>query len=158
MPARFTGSLAEPNGGAYASSNSARSFTVISAFKAVAKTSMRFYPHRPARRLARRAICRARKEFSSRPAPRRDIKTIPQRDRRLQEQVVTFHDSTTDEIWQTTIGNRHMRTALEHDNLAVLAQPPRARRGAGAAGHDANHNNFACSFHGKFQRTSQESA
>lgn len=52
---------------------------------------------------------------------------------RLHQQAVLLGDLTTDKIRQPAVGKRHMRAALEHDDLAVLAQPSRACCRAGSA-------------------------
>ena len=51
---------------------------------------------------------------------------------RLHQQAVLLGDFTTDKIRQSAVGKRHMRAALEHDDLAVLAQPSRACCRAGS--------------------------
>ena len=45
---------------------------------------------------------------------------------RLHQQAVLLGDFTPDKIRQPAVGKRHMRAALEDDDLAVLAQPSRA--------------------------------
>ena len=68
---------------------------------------------------------------------------------RLHQQAVLLGDFTADEIRQSAVGKRHMRAALEDDDLAVLAQPPRACRRAGPAGDAADDDKtfFAHAFH-----------
>ena len=52
---------------------------------------------------------------------------------RLHKEAVLLGNFTTDKIWQSAVGKRHMRAALEHDDLAVLRQPARACCRAGPA-------------------------
>ena len=57
---------------------------------------------------------------------------------RLHQQVVLLDDFTTDKIRQSAVGKRDMRAALEHDDLAVLAEPSRAGRRTRPAGDAAD--------------------
>src|SRR5690606_4683944 len=47
-------------------------------------------------------------------------------------------DLTADEVGQAAVRERHVRAALQHDDLGGLAQAPGPRRAAHPAGHAAD--------------------
>ncbi len=67
-----------------------------------------------------------------------DVEAVAEQVGRRDEQRLLVLDDVPDVVRQAAVGERDVRPAIEHDDLALLAQAPRAGRARCAAGHTAD--------------------